>query len=358
MKLKQIRGEDGQLESMLQDDAGEVIDFLDGERSVMTTAEKRTLLASISEQVNAEADLEFRNFLQLGRDGLSARAQAVGVDAAGGYITPASFADRLTVGLKQHDEIFEAATLVETDRGTAFSFPIDDDSGAVATIVAENAQSLTTAPAVFDNVAFPRCPQWRSGVILAPFELVQDSAFDFSGILANAAARRFARGCGAAFIATLLSESDTGVTTAAAGAATGDEIVDLMAAVDPAYALRGAFLMSPSTLTALRKLKASTAGSYLLDFDRDANGRVTLFDMPVYQSPSMPALGATNKAIAFGDLSRFIRRQVRNSLTLRVYNERWATAGQIGYEAFLRVDGKLAKSAVSPLPIRLLACHA
>jgi HK97 family phage major capsid protein len=115
--------------------------------------------------------------------------------------------------------------------------------------------------------------------------------------------------------------------------------------------------MNITTLTALRKLKASTGGSYLLPIGRDASGRWTLFDFPVFVSPSMASIGASNKPIAFGDLSRFIRRQVRNSLNVKMYNERYATSGQVAWEAFLRTDGRLAKAANSPLPIRLLQCH-
>lgn len=40
------------------------------------------------------------------------------------------------------------------------------------------------------------------------------------------------------------------------------------------------------------------------------------------------------KTVAFGDLSRFIRREVANSLSTKVYFERYAEFGQIGYEAF------------------------
>ena len=342
---------------MLEED-GDVrnVDFRDGE-SPLTMEQRRARIAGFEQQVAREEAENFRNFLCLGKEGLDQRAQAVGTDSAGGFITPASFADRFTVSLKQYDQIFDVATLVETDKGTAFSFPMDDDTGAVATVVAENAQSLTSSPVVFDNVAFGRCPMWRSGHIIGSLELAADSAFDLSGVLAAGFGRRFARGVGASFITQLLSDATTGVTTASPTAITGDEILDLIASVDNAYAIRGSFLMSTATMTALRKLKASTGGSYLLPFGKDAAGRKTLFDFPVYESPSMPAIGALAKVIAFGAVDRFIRRQVRNSLTIRTYTERYANAGQIAWEGFLRVDGKLAKAANAPVPVRLLAMH-
>ncbi len=339
--------------------SAEELDFSDEIRPT-SMRERRKQISDFEVSVRNEKEYAFDTFLRQGEQWLDEkqkRALAVGVDASGGYLTPASFADTFTASLKAHDEIFDAARLFETDKGTACGFPTDDDTSAVATLVAENAVSTTASPVTFDNVAFGRCPQWRSGHIVASMELAADSAYPLANVLAGMFGRRMARGVGAQFIANLIADSDAGVTSAATGAVTGDELLDLVASVDPAYAANGGFLMNITTLTALRKLKASTAGSYLLDFDRDPNGRLMLFDFPVFISPSLANMSAGTKPIAFGDLSRFIRRQVRNSLAVKVYNERYAEKGQVGYESFLRVDGKLAKAASSPLPIRFLACH-
>ena len=230
-------------------------------------------------------------------------------------MTPASFCGHVHGIAETTDELFDAATLFETDYGTSCGFPTDDDTSSSASLVAENAQSVTNSPVAFDNVAFGRCPTWRSGHIVTSMELAADSAYPLSTVLAGMFGRRMARGVGAQFITNLIADSDVGVTAAAQGSVTGDELLDLIASVDPAYAVNGGFLLNISTLTGLRKAKASTAGCYLIDIDRDPNtGRTTLFDYPVYISPSLANMGASAKPIAFGDLSRFIRRQVRNSL--------------------------------------------
>jgi len=78
------------------------------------------------------------------------------------------------------------------------------------------------ADAVFDSVAFPRCPTWRSGHIRASLELAGDSAFNLGQLPADSFARRFARGIGAAFITTLFSDATLGKTNATAGAVTPD----------------------------------------------------------------------------------------------------------------------------------------
>jgi hypothetical protein len=74
----------------------------------------------------------------------------------------------------------------------------------------------------------------------------------------------------------------------------------------------------------------------------------------VYLWLSIPNAATGQKVCCYGDLSHLIRREVRNSLTVRTYVERCAEQRQIAYESFWRMDGALAKSAVSPVPVKYL----
>lgn len=320
----------------------------------LTAEQRRARVAAYKELVEAPAELGFHSYLRSGKDFLTEeqRTQTT-VTSGGGYLIPASFAQAFTISLKRYDQLFDISTLVETDRGSACTFPLEDDS-SVAAIVAENGESNYTA-SVFDQVSFSKCPQWRSGHVIAPMELAADSAFDLAALLASAFGRRMARGVGAAFITQLLSDAATGVTTAASSP-TADEILDLIASLDNAYGVSGSFLMSASTLTTLQKLKTSTGGAYALPIFQLPDGQWTLFFRPVFISPSMPAIGAGAKCIAFGDLSRFIRRQVRNSMEVKIYRERYAEKAQVAYEMFLRTQGQLAKATHMPVPVQLLVC--
>jgi len=67
----------------------------------------------------------------------------------------------------------------------------------------------------------------------------------------------------------------------------------------------------------------------------------------------MGAIATGEKAVSFGDHSRFVRRQVRNSLAVKVYIERYAEFGQQAYESFWRVDGNLLKSGTTT-PVKYL----
>lgn len=301
----------------------------------------------------------FRDFLRAGRNGItSPNVRAMSLAADGGYLVPGSFADTFQETWKQFDRLYDASGLFETDRGSACGYPVDDDAAAVATIVAENAASITTSPVTFANIAFPVVPSWRSGHIVGSMELAADSAFPLEQVLARMFAKRFARGCGAQFVTNLLADADVAVTSASPTAVTPDECFDLLTAVDAAYAQNGAYLMNASVYSAVTKTKATAGGMYLHPPAVDAEGYPVLHGKRVYLCPSMANIAANAKSVAFGDLSMFARRQVRDSLKVKTYFERYVTAGQLGWEAFLRIDGKLVKGTAAPNPIRVLQLHA
>jgi HK97 family phage major capsid protein len=303
-------------------------------------------------EANLTEDEAFRHYLLSGKE---ARAQAVGTDAAGGYITPQSFTDSVEVMLRKTDGLFDAATLFEPSRGTPINYPILEDSAAsnAATVVSENGTSVSGPDLLFADVAFGRVTTWRSGLIRASMELVGDSQTNFEQLFARAIGVRFASGIGASFVSTLLTQATSGVTAASPTAVIGDELYTLIDSVDEAYQGNASWLMRRSTLTAIRKLKASTGGEYLFPEARDAQGFPLLLGYRVYISPSMGALSTGAKPISFGDHSRFVRRQVRNSLVVKTYVERYAEFGQIGYEGYVRSDGALLKTSTT-VPVKFI----
>ncbi len=306
----------------------------------------------------------FRNYLSGAYDALTLdkltlaenRALSVGTDASGGYVVPQDFATVFQNGLKAFDGIFAAAKIVETVHGNVTGWPIGDDTATSATIVAENAISIIDTPdPSFVNVTFGKTPTWRSGHLKASMELSQDAEFDLSSVIAELSAQRMARGIGTQMITNLIAGSTSGATAASAGAIVPDDLLSLIASVDPVYAQRGVFLMNMSCLTSILKVKGSTSGDYLLHVDLDAEGRPTLFGRTTYLCPSLPNIATGQKCVLFGNVSDyFIRRQVRDSLSVRVFRERWADSGQLGYETFWRGDSALAKPTVAPCPVRYL----
>lgn len=284
--------------------------------------------------------------------------QTAGSGSGGGYLAPASFSDRFQTMLKLTDEIFEVAQLWESETGNAFNYPLVDDTGNAAAVIVEGTLSNTGPDVTFAAIAFGATPTWRSGLLTASVELVQDSAFNLENLLASIGGVRVARGAGAAAMTALLSAAIVGVTAASTTAITSDEIYSLIDSQDAKYGLgQASFLMKRSTLTALQKLKASTAGSYIFPADRDASGRQQLCGFPVFFSPSGNAMTSGLKPISFGRHNLCVRRDVKGSLSAKVFVERFAELGKVGYEVYSRTDFGVPVSGGN-CPIRTLAMHA
>ena len=179
----------------------------------------------------------------------------------------------------------------------------------------------------------------------------------------SAIMKRFQRGCGAANVATLISSTTSGATSAAPTAVTLDDCLSLMASVDPAYASssRCFWLMNFATMVSLMKLKAAGSGNYMWEPTRDANGRLLLFERPIVLCPSLPNAAANAQGtVCFGDFSRAIRRTVKGSLRILRYEQTVSLAenGLVGFQGFLRTSFGILSSPSSDSPIKFLTQHA
>lgn len=96
---------------------------------------------------------------------------------------------------------------------------------------------------------------------------------------------------------------NTGAAGAFAATAPGDRLIDLTYSVKPGYRANGSFVMSRSTVAAVRKLKDNAGDYYWLPSDKPGTPS-TLMGYPVIESEDMPAIATDATAIAFGDFRR------------------------------------------------------
>ncbi len=331
------------------------IDWRAGEQP-LTVPQMRARLAAVQQALERPRSEAFETFLRFGRRGLTdeMRAQTT-VTAGGGYTIQGSYEKDFIAAMKQFDPILGISTNFETPTGAAGDYPVDDDvlSGR---IVAESGQATETDVTV-GTLPLVKAPKHGSDIVRVSIELLQDAYTVFDTLVSPVLSRRLARSVAATAVARLLTDADTSVTAASTTVVLPSEILDLMAAVDPAHSQVGVFLMNEATLTSLKKFTAYTAGYYPNMIGTDPQGRATVFGKAVFSSPSMPALGAGNKAVAFGNFKRFYVRTVALSLVLMRYDERYAEFAQAGFQMFWRAQGALAKSTNTPVAVRLLACH-
>ena len=129
------------------------------------------------------------------------------------------------------------------------------------------------------------------------------------------------------------------MTTAGAAAITLDELMDLFYSLKSPYRRKGVFLMSDSTVKAIRKLKDST-GQYLWQPSIKENTPDTILSRPIYTSVFMPEIGAGKKSIAFGDFDYYWIAD-RQGRTFKRLDELYAKNDQVGFLGTQRVDAKV-----------------
>lgn len=124
------------------------------------------------------------------------------------------------------------------------------------------------------------------------------------------------------------------VKTASATTITYDELVSLKHSIKQRYRNKAVWIMSPATYTAICKLKDNNGQPYFKEDEYKILGR------PVYESDSMPEIGAGKKPIVFGDPSGYTIKAT-TSIELTVLREKFATKNMIGVMGYGEYDAAI-----------------
>lgn len=298
---------------------------------------------------------EERNVLFQNRENVETRALGVGTNTAGGYTVPQGFYDQLIVALKWFGGMRPVSNVFSTDSGNALPIPSTNDTANVGSILAENTAATTTDVSFGQTIL--NAYKYTSGIELVSIELLQDSAFDIEQFLAQRLGERIGRIYNQHFTTGTGSSQPQGIVTAAnlgktglTGQTTGiifDDLIDLEHSVDPAYRAKAKFMMHDQTLKALKKLKDSQQRPLFLP--GLAYGEPDTINGYQYQiNNDMPQMAASAKSVLFGDFSNYWIRDVKAVQIVR-FNEKYMDAGQIGFVAFSRADGRLINAGTNPV---------
>ena len=129
------------------------------------------------------------------------------------------------------------------------------------------------------------------------------------------------------------------MASASSTAVTADELIDLQAKIKQVYQRNACWTMNPATFTAIKKLKDGN-GRYLLQDDVTGEFPYRLLGKPVHLSDNMPAMGASAKAILYGDYSG-LSVNIREDISIQVLREKYATQHAIGVVAWFEFDSKV-----------------
>lgn len=284
------------------------------------------------------------------------------VTTSGSGLTPTSFHNRIQRHLVETSSILSAgATVLQTSTGETIKIPKSTAFStaaiiAEAGIIGESDPTLGTVPLGAYKYGF---------LVQVSYELANDANFDLLGFLAEQSGLAIGNAFGAHAITGTGTGQPSGVLTGATlgvtgptGTATslgtqttagqgGDLLHDLVASLAEPYARSdsAAWLMRNATLNIIRKLRDSQ-GRYVFSADviRGSGSAGTLLGRPVYTDPTMPAMAANAKSIAFGDISRYWVRQV-NGLRFERSEEFAFDKDLITFRGLSRLDGDLVDTS-------------
>ncbi len=302
---------------------------------------------------------------------LEGKALNTQVNAEGGFLVDPETSDRIRGVLKATASLRAIASVVNVE-ATSFDVLVDHSDLGSGWATETATLTETTTPQI-DRISIPL--HELAAMPKASQRLLDDSAFDVEGWLAERIADRFARAEAQAFVAGDGVDKPKGflthatvdndvwawgslgyVPTGAAGdfSATNasDAIIDLVYALNAEYRANATFVMNSKTAGAVRKMKDAD-GRFLWSDGLAAGEPARLMGYPVLLAEDMPDIGANAHAIAFGDFRSGYTIAERPDM--RVLRDPFSAKPHVLFYASKRVGGdvsdfaaiKLLKFAVS-----------
>lgn len=282
------------------------------------------------------------------------RAQTAGTTTAGGFTVPTDLARVIDKTMKMWGPMYDEdiCTVLNTSSGNPLDFPRTDDT---ATAVAQHTEAGAMTDDGGVDVAFTKMTlgafAYDTEWVQISMELLQDSAVDIEQFIGECLGERLARrvnteltvGDGTGDPLGIVAASSLGKTAAGAAAITGDELIDLLHSVDPAYrqSPKARFMFNDSTLAVIRKLKDGQ-GNYLWQMGDIRVGQPgSLLGQPYSVNQAMANVATGLKSVIYGDFSKYYVRKV-GAPTVGVRREYYWP--NIGLAGVVRLDGDLIQT--------------
>lgn len=343
------------------------------EREVLNVALKEFYLkGTISGEARemfkkAKAEKDDKDFItkEYEKLGMNLAAQQSTTDGSGGYTIPQGFQAELEKALLDFGGIQQAARIWRTSSGNNVDWPKIDDTMNRAYLIGEAVNAETSATKLTDANQQFEAYKITSGMLRLSSEIVEDSAFDMVGIVAEFLTERMGRGIN--YYGTLADGSNKpkGITVAAAhGNNTADDaalavndFLNLEHEVGSAYRRRNAkWMFHDSVLKEVKKVSLAATVGYPLwvpSFRDGAPATILGYEYIINDDMAAFVTGSTSandnkKIVLFGDFKKFILRYV-NSMRLVRLNERFGDTDEIALCAFWRFDTDLLDAGQHPV---------
>ena len=269
--------------------------------------------------------------------------------AEGGFTVPSEVSSMVIQALKAYGGMRDVAEILTTEGGNPWNFPTSDGTAETGEIVAENG-AATGADIAFGTVALNPF-MYSSKKIALPWQLISDSAIDVVSFVVARLGTRLGRitnthyttGDGSSKPYGLMARTTAGKvgTTGQTLTVTYDDLVDLKHSVNRAYRQRGKWMMNDLSVAIVSKIK-DTSGQPIWQPAITAGAPDMLLGHAVTTNDDVAVMAANAKSIAFGDLSQYKIRDIKDSVIMRRFDDSaFALNGQVGFCGWMRTGGNL-----------------
>lgn len=269
----------------------------------------------------------------------------IGDAPASGYLAPPQVSDEIIRIGREYSPLREKCRVVQIRR-ESLEVPKRSGAGAAAWVTEISTRAETTGLAFSLERLTPNEMSYLCKVSL---RMLEDAAYPLEQEIAAEIGEAFALLEGSAFISgngvgrpegILTHASVAHVPSGGATTLTADALLNMIFSLKTEYSRNACWVMNRATLGEIRKLKDAVSGNYL--WQPGFGGQPNLLcGYPYIECADMPAIGASNEPIAFGDFRRGYMIVDRVEISIQRLDQVYATSGIIGFLARKRVGGQV-----------------
>ena len=286
-------------------------------------------------------------------------AQGEGGSAAGGYLVPSEFQQKLVDVRKSFGGFESIVETLNTSDGRPLEYPTRNDTANLGDLTAESAAVASGADLSFGSVTLGAYKYTSAGAgsnlpVRVSVELLQDSAFDVEGLVSRKLGERIARKQAPHWLTGTGVSQPLGVANSTLTADNEldtpdtvdyDDLMDTYDLLDAAYEAGARWVMKKNTWSQIRGIVDTNGRPIVQDSTTGISGTPAkqLLGFPVTIDEATPTLSsaADGNCILFGDFREaYVIRRVSNLVVFANPYSR-ATNGEVEFHAWERADGTI-----------------
>ena len=290
-------------------------------------------------------DLGAVKHLQVGENEIAVKASNatdmnITTNADGGYAVPTGHYQGIIARMHEEALYQRLGCMPIPGKGTTVNVPVDNEDDGEWVATNEAATFDTDSPAIDQK---PMTLVKYTKYIPMSVELLEDEDSQILSFVENWVGTGLARTHNNLLVTEVLSGGTAGLTLDAAAAIGATEIPELEYLLKEEYTSNASWLMRRATEGVIRKIQGD---DFVFNASPAGSDRTTPHDLngyPVYKTSKMPAVGAGNKSLVFGNF-RFVGVRTSPSITFLRNPYLLANSGQIALHYYTRIDYKVLQA--------------